>query len=100
MRRDGRVQLSVSTARLSPVPQHPRLIRPPSIPARELHRPQTKYLLTEAPLDSPIGPRFLAGAALWLLGWLVNLQADHILINLRKPGETGGWSVGPAGRQP
>lgn len=56
--------------------------------------PQAKYLLTEAPLDAPIGPRFLAGAALWLAGWVINLQADHILINLRKPGETGGGGVG------
>lgn len=58
--------------------------------------PQAKYLLTEAPLDVPIGPRFLAGATLWLVGCVINLQADHILINLRKPGETGGGGVGMA----
>lgn len=51
---------------------------------------QTKYLLTEAPVHAPITPRVAAGAALWLAGWLINLQADHILINLRKgPGDKG-----------
>ena len=50
---------------------------------------QSKYFLTEAPTHAPLTPRVLAGAALWLAGWLTNLQADHILINLRKPGETG-----------
>ncbi|KAI7842014.1 hypothetical protein COHA_004215 [Chlorella ohadii] len=50
---------------------------------------QTKYLLVEAPTHAPLTPRVLAGAALWLAGWLTNMQADHILINLRKPGETG-----------
>ncbi|GAB4822399.1 hypothetical protein N2152v2_009445 [Parachlorella kessleri] len=49
----------------------------------------TKYLLTEAPVYSPITPRFLIGAAVWLAGLVINMQADHILINLRKPGETG-----------
>jgi len=34
-------------------------------------------------------PRFLAGAALFLLGWLGNLHADGVLRRLRKPGETG-----------
>lgn len=34
-------------------------------------------------------PRFLAGTALFLTGWLGNLQSDAILRNLRKPGETG-----------
>lgn len=99
--------------------------------------PQAKYFLTEAPLDAPITPRVLAGAALWAAGWATNLQArgvqgggrgrgraarrcrrvgwraglqltdsvacalpcvvaqaDHILINLRRPGETGGWAGG------
>ncbi|XP_032816199.1 3-oxo-5-alpha-steroid 4-dehydrogenase 1 isoform X4 [Petromyzon marinus] len=30
-----------------------------------------------------------AGAVLWLAGLLINLHSDHILRNLRKPGETG-----------
>uniref|UniRef100_A0A673TB38 Steroid 5 alpha-reductase 1 n=1 Tax=Suricata suricatta TaxID=37032 RepID=A0A673TB38_SURSU len=34
-------------------------------------------------------PRFLAGCCMWLLGMLVNIHSDHILRNLRKPGETG-----------
>ncbi|XP_072880473.1 3-oxo-5-alpha-steroid 4-dehydrogenase 1 [Hemitrygon akajei] len=34
-------------------------------------------------------PRFLTGSAVWFLGLLVNLHSDHILRNLRKPGETG-----------
>uniref|UniRef100_A0A8D2H359 Steroid 5 alpha-reductase 1 n=1 Tax=Urocitellus parryii TaxID=9999 RepID=A0A8D2H359_UROPR len=29
------------------------------------------------------------GFALWLLGMLINIHSDHILRNLRKPGETG-----------
>lgn len=29
------------------------------------------------------------GSALWLVGWLMNVHSDHILRNLRKPGETG-----------
>ncbi|XP_036752633.2 3-oxo-5-alpha-steroid 4-dehydrogenase 1 isoform X2 [Manis pentadactyla] len=34
-------------------------------------------------------PRFLAGFVLWLIGTLINIHSDHILRNLRKPGETG-----------
>jgi protein-S-isoprenylcysteine O-methyltransferase Ste14 len=34
-------------------------------------------------------PRFLAGAALFTAGFLVNLQSDEILRRLRAPGETG-----------
>lgn len=34
-------------------------------------------------------PRFVAGVALFALGFAINLQADTILINLRQPGETG-----------
>lgn len=29
------------------------------------------------------------GSLLWLVGWLMNVHSDHILRNLRKPGETG-----------
>ena len=54
-----------------------------------IHLLQTKYLLTEAPLHAPITDRTLAGAGIWLVGWVINLDADSILINLRKPGETG-----------
>lgn len=34
-------------------------------------------------------PQFWAGLAMWAFGMFVNCQADNILINLRKPGETG-----------
>ncbi|XP_054840973.1 3-oxo-5-alpha-steroid 4-dehydrogenase 1 [Eublepharis macularius] len=34
-------------------------------------------------------PRFILGIAGWLSGLLINIHSDHILINLRKPGETG-----------
>lgn len=34
-------------------------------------------------------PRFWIGAALFLTGFAINLQSDQILLNLRKPGETG-----------
>lgn len=36
-----------------------------------------------------LDPRFLGGAAIFLLGWWVNLQSDAILRNLRAPTETG-----------
>jgi protein-S-isoprenylcysteine O-methyltransferase Ste14 len=34
-------------------------------------------------------PRFLGGLALFAAGLAINLQSDSILLNLRKPGETG-----------
>lgn len=34
-------------------------------------------------------PRFLGGLALFALGMAINIHADTILMNLRKPGETG-----------
>ena len=34
-------------------------------------------------------PRFLVGGIIFFLGFMINLQSDHILRNLRKPGETG-----------
>lgn len=41
------------------------------------------------PTDWLWDPRFLAGAALFLVGMGINLHADTVLIHLRKPGETG-----------
>ena len=41
------------------------------------------------PADWLSDPRFLAGLALFALGYIVNRHADHILLNLRAPGETG-----------
>jgi protein-S-isoprenylcysteine O-methyltransferase Ste14 len=34
-------------------------------------------------------PRFVAGVALFAIGWFINHQSDAILRRLRKPGETG-----------
>eukprot|EP00948_MAST-09A_sp_MAST-9A-sp1_P004300 g4300.t1 len=34
-------------------------------------------------------PRFILGTLLFFTGWAINVQADEILLNLRKPGETG-----------
>ncbi len=34
-------------------------------------------------------PRFLVGIALFVFGLAINHHADHVLLNLRKPGETG-----------
>jgi len=40
--------------------------------------------------DSWLGdPRFLAGGALFLAGWAINLRADSVLFRLRRPGESG-----------
>ena len=34
-------------------------------------------------------PRFVIGAVVFLTGWAINHHADHVLRNLRAPGETG-----------
>lgn len=34
-------------------------------------------------------PRFLVGAALFVTGFVINQHADQVLMNLRKPGESG-----------
>ncbi len=34
-------------------------------------------------------PRFIAGIAVFFIGWFINHQSDHILRNLRAPGESG-----------
>lgn len=41
------------------------------------------------PADWATDPRFIAGVTIWGLGFGINYQADAILRNLRKPGETG-----------
>lgn len=43
-------------------------------------------LYTESWLSSPI---FIVGVIIFLLGMFLNIQSDNILLNLRKPGETG-----------
>ncbi|XP_006875031.1 PREDICTED: 3-oxo-5-alpha-steroid 4-dehydrogenase 1 [Chrysochloris asiatica] len=52
---------------------------------------QSRYLSQYAEYadDWLTDPRFLTGLAMWLAGMLINLHSDHILRNLRKPGETG-----------
>ncbi|MCP4440920.1 MAG: DUF1295 domain-containing protein [Aureispira sp.] len=34
-------------------------------------------------------PRFIIGLSLFIIGMVINWQSDNILLNLRKPGETG-----------
>ncbi|XP_012869313.1 PREDICTED: 3-oxo-5-alpha-steroid 4-dehydrogenase 1 [Dipodomys ordii] len=52
---------------------------------------QSRYLSQYAVYPEPwvTHPWFLAGFVLWLLGMVINIHSDHILRNLRKPGETG-----------
>ncbi|XP_074842072.1 3-oxo-5-alpha-steroid 4-dehydrogenase 1 [Carettochelys insculpta] len=42
----------------------------------------------EYPSDWLKGPCFIVGFAMWLGGMAINIYSDHILRNLRKPGET------------
>jgi len=39
--------------------------------------------------DHLVSMQFLCGLAIWAIGMFINIQADSILLNLRKPGETG-----------
>lgn len=52
---------------------------------------QIRYLshYAEYPSGWLTHPCFLTGSLVWLFGWLVNMYSDHILRNLRNPGETG-----------
>ncbi|XP_058476075.1 3-oxo-5-alpha-steroid 4-dehydrogenase 1 [Solea solea] len=52
---------------------------------------QIRYLshFAEYPASWVTHPCFIVGSVLWSVGWLVNVHSDHILRNLRKPGETG-----------
>ncbi|CAA0091800.1 Uncharacterised protein [BD1-7 clade bacterium] len=45
--------------------------------------------LKSYPVEWLWDPRFLIGAAMFIVGFVINIQSDNILINLRKPGETG-----------
>ncbi|XP_075907419.1 3-oxo-5-alpha-steroid 4-dehydrogenase 2-like [Nelusetta ayraudi] len=52
---------------------------------------QGHHLLHCAPQSTPTwltGPRRAAGFLLFVLGMIINIHSDHILRNLRKPGET------------
>lgn len=52
---------------------------------------QTRYLVFHAKYDDAwlYDVRFIGGTALFVAGLAVNWHSDHVLINLRKPGETG-----------
>lgn len=52
---------------------------------------QSYYLLKIAdyPADWLNSPRFMIGAPMFLFGFVMNIHSDHILRNLRRPGETG-----------
>ncbi|KAM5157451.1 3-oxo-5-alpha-steroid 4-dehydrogenase 1 [Mantella aurantiaca] len=52
---------------------------------------QSSYLCKYAtlPSDWTYDPRFIAGSALFFCGMSINVYSDHILRNLRKPGESG-----------
>lgn len=52
---------------------------------------QGRYLSRFAvyPDDWVTDPHFVLGGILWLTGLVINIHSDHILRNLRKPGETG-----------
>nr|XP_004666165.2 3-oxo-5-alpha-steroid 4-dehydrogenase 1 isoform X1 [Jaculus jaculus] len=52
---------------------------------------QSRYLSNFAMYaeDWVTHPCFLTGFVLWLMGMVINVHSDHILRNLRKPGETG-----------
>jgi protein-S-isoprenylcysteine O-methyltransferase Ste14 len=50
------------------------------------------YLGTIEPMYTPewlMDPRFIIGMLFVVSGFIINIQSDSILINLRKPGETG-----------
>ncbi len=46
-------------------------------------------LLAPYPAGYTSTPRFMCGVSLFFLGMAINIHSDSILINLRKPGETG-----------
>ncbi|XP_062845614.1 3-oxo-5-alpha-steroid 4-dehydrogenase 1 [Trichomycterus rosablanca] len=52
---------------------------------------QVRYLshYAEFPPDWVTHPCFITGSLLWFFGWIINVHSDHILRNLRAPGETG-----------
>lgn len=63
---------------------------------KSLDHPFTHYLQARSlghyvnyPANWLWDPRFLVGSTLWLIGFVNNVKSDNILLNLRKPGETG-----------
>lgn len=51
---------------------------------------QTRYLTQFAsfPTNWIYHPQFILGVIMFIAGMLINIHSDHILINLRKPGDT------------
>jgi len=45
--------------------------------------------LKSYPVEWLYDPRFIIGLSLFFAGFVINIQSDNILINLRKPGESG-----------
>ncbi|XP_076863882.1 3-oxo-5-alpha-steroid 4-dehydrogenase 1 [Brachyhypopomus gauderio] len=52
---------------------------------------QARYLshYAEFPPGWVTHPCFITGSCLWFIGWVINIHSDHILRNLRAPGEKG-----------
>jgi len=53
---------------------------------------QGRFLFLLSPIHTTdwfVTPMFISGTLIFLIGFVVNLNSDHILRNLRKPGETG-----------
>ena len=53
---------------------------------------QGRYLFVLSPIytnDWFLTPMFITGTLIFLIGFLINLNSDHILRYLRKPGEVG-----------
>jgi len=53
---------------------------------------QGRYLFELSPIhtnDWLLTPMFIIGTIIFIIGFLINLNSDHILRNLRKPGEVG-----------
>lgn len=40
-------------------------------------------------MDAAITARTLLGGVLWAVGWISTIHSDNIMVNLRRPGETG-----------
>jgi len=51
------------------------------------------YLVSASHLSYDVSwfstPQFIAGLALFLVGFIINVHSDHVMRTLRKPGETG-----------
>ena len=52
---------------------------------------QARYLTKYARYEMSYvpSPRFVCGVAIFFMGMAINIHSDHVLRNLRRPGETG-----------